>query len=47
MTVVFIAGKTVLIYTVELMPSQGGETVAPPWRGLNTRIVTIRVLSAG
>jgi hypothetical protein len=32
-TVVFIAGKTVFIYTGELVPSQGvcplGETVAP------------------
>jgi hypothetical protein len=44
MTVLFIAGKTVLIYTGELVPSQGvrplGRNCRTPWRGLNTHIVT-------
>lgn len=44
MTVVFIAGKTVFIYTGELVPSQGvrplGRNCRSPWRGLNTHIVT-------
>jgi hypothetical protein len=44
MTVVFIAGKTVFIYTGELVSSQGvcplGRNCRTPWRGLNTNIVT-------
>jgi hypothetical protein len=44
-TVIFIAGKTVLIYTGELVPSQGvrplGRNCRTPWRGLNTHIVTL------
>jgi hypothetical protein len=45
MIVVFIAGKTVLIYTGELVPSQRvrplGRNCRIPWRGLNTHILTV------